>query len=101
MQKDAGTGGGSRATAFRAPAAILLSIVLAGTAFPQDLPPIRESGKEIDWARERDFWSLKVPAGRPAPRVKDASWPRKPLDSFVLARLEEAGLSPSPEAEPR
>jgi hypothetical protein len=30
--------------------------------------------------------------------VKDAKWPRNPIDAFVLVRLEAEGLHPSPEA---
>ena len=34
------------------------------------------------------------------PAVKDASWPRNPIDAFILARfLEKEGLAPSPVAE--
>lgn len=44
------------------------------------------------------LWSLK-PVRRPdPPAVKDAKWPRTPVDYFVLNRLEEAGLRPMPEA---
>jgi hypothetical protein len=30
----------------------------------------------------------------------DTEWPRRSLDHFVLARLEEHGLAPSPDASP-
>ncbi|HQU43509.1 MAG TPA: DUF1553 domain-containing protein, partial [Pirellulales bacterium] len=33
------------------------------------------------------------------PKVQDASWPRKAIDYFLLARLEQEGLKPSPEAD--
>ena len=33
------------------------------------------------------------------PQVRDQSWPRNPIDSFVLARLEAAGQQPSPAAD--
>jgi hypothetical protein len=33
------------------------------------------------------------------PNVRDASWPRNPIDRFVLAELERAGLQPSPPAD--
>ena len=33
------------------------------------------------------------------PAVKQSSWPQQPLDYFVLAKLEEAGLQPAPAAE--
>ena len=32
------------------------------------------------------------------PKVGRASWPRNPIDSFVLERLQREGLTPSPEA---
>ncbi len=33
------------------------------------------------------------------PRVSDDTWPSNPIDRFVLARLESAGVTPSPEAD--
>jgi hypothetical protein len=48
-----------------------------------------------------DWWSLR-PIQRPErPAVKHAAWPRNAIDAFVLARLEQAELSPSPEADRR
>jgi hypothetical protein len=47
----------------------------------------------------RDWWSLKPPSRPPLPQVKDASWLQTPIDAFVLAKLEERGLRPSPEAD--
>ena len=48
-----------------------------------------------------DYWSFK-PALRPAPpEVKNPAWVRNPIDRFVLARLEQKKLSPSPEADRR
>ncbi|HET6247718.1 MAG TPA: DUF1549 and DUF1553 domain-containing protein [Tepidisphaeraceae bacterium] len=44
------------------------------------------------------FWSLQ-PLGHPAPpAVKNGGWVRNPVDAFVLAKLEKAGLSPAPQA---
>ena len=45
------------------------------------------------------LWSLIPPKRPPVPTVKDASWPRNPIDDFVLAKLETEGLAPSPEAD--
>jgi hypothetical protein len=51
-------------------------------------------------AKYQPHWSLIAP-GRPAPPpVKDAAWPRNPIDNFVLARLESESLRHSPEADP-
>jgi hypothetical protein len=44
-------------------------------------------------------WPL-IPLGRPAvPAVRDAAGVRNPIDAFVLARLEKAGLRPCPQAD--
>jgi hypothetical protein len=49
--------------------------------------------------RARNFWSFK-PVVRPAPpTVKDAGWVKTPIDAFVLAKLEAAGLTPAAPAE--
>ena len=49
----------------------------------------------------RALWSLKKPVKVTAPSVSDRAWPRTVIDAFVLARLEAAGLKPSPSADPR
>jgi hypothetical protein len=49
----------------------------------------------------RDIWSLKKPQKARAPEVHDGAWTRTVIDSFILAKLEEAGLKPSPDAAPR
>ena len=44
-------------------------------------------------------WAF-VPPERPAvPSVRDERWPRSDLDRFVLAKLEEAGVTPAYEAD--
>ena len=43
-------------------------------------------------------WSFQPIARPEPPRVSQPAWVRNPLDSFVLARLEEVGLEPSAEA---
>jgi hypothetical protein len=54
-------------------------------------------------AADELWWSLR-PLKEPAvPEAvgPDATWVRNPLDAFVLAKLREKGLRPSPPAEPR
>ena len=46
-----------------------------------------------------EHWSFRPPRRPALPAVKNAGWPRNPIDHFVLARLEKEGLSPSPEAD--
>jgi hypothetical protein len=43
-------------------------------------------------------WAYIAPVRPAVPPVKDSAWPRNPIDSFVLGRLEKEGLHPSPEA---
>ncbi|MBL9133599.1 MAG: DUF1549 domain-containing protein, partial [Verrucomicrobiaceae bacterium] len=44
-------------------------------------------------------WAF-IPPKRPAlPAVKNAAWPRNAVDHFILAKLEQNGLSPSKEAD--
>src|SRR6185503_3363781 len=53
---------------------------------------------EID-ASKLSHWSFQ-PVVRPQPpTVQAKSWVRNDLDRFVLARLEQASLAPSPEAD--
>jgi len=44
-------------------------------------------------------WALIPPAPAPVPSVRDAAWGRNAIDAFVLARLEQDGIGPSPEAD--
>ena len=45
-----------------------------------------------------EHWAFKRPVRPPVPAVSDPGWVRSPIDSFVLARLDAEGISPSPEA---
>ncbi len=46
-------------------------------------------------------WSLIAPQRPAAPSVKKADWARNPIDTFILARLEQEKLKPAPEADRR
>src|SRR5258706_452885 len=48
------------------------------------------------WERH---WSLIPPRKPQPPKVRSAGWPRKPIDSFILERLERERLHPAPEAD--
>ena len=74
---------------------------LAMTALSAAEPNQPEIAEGIDWNKEREFWSFRPPTAQARPAVKNKSWPSQPLDYFVLARLEQTNLSPSPEADQR
>jgi hypothetical protein len=46
-------------------------------------------------------WSFIAPTRPQPPVVKNEKWVRNPIDRFILARLEEQGLQPAPEADRR
>ena len=84
---------------------------VSGTG-PGRLMPPRKSGKkltphEVDlltrWvkqgARYAGHWAYVRPVRPAEPPVKDAAWPKNPVDRFLLARMEREGLKPSPEAD--
>lgn len=50
---------------------------------------------------EPTHWSFRALGQAKPPPVADSRWPRNSIDRFVLARLERARLSPSPEADRR
>jgi hypothetical protein len=63
------------------------SSAVARTAFD-----LQERGKQ---------WAFQPLRRGPVPAVKQTDWPRTPVDSFLLARLEAAGLAPAPPADRR
>ena len=57
-------------------------------AAPFDLP-----------ARRRTHWAWHPVRAAAPPAVDDRAWPATPADRFILARLDEAGLAPAPDAD--
>ncbi len=53
----------------------------------------------IDVEAGKRFWSFQPPRAHVGPGVRDTAWPRKKVDRFILARLEEANLAPTPPAK--
>ncbi len=46
-----------------------------------------------------EHWAFVKPQSRPLPAIKDKTWNKNGVDAWVLARLEQEGLKPSPEAD--
>lgn len=57
------------------------------------------AAEAFDRAERLKHWSYRLPVSPALPEI-DSEWPLTEVDSFVFARLREAGLSPSPEAPP-
>jgi hypothetical protein len=49
--------------------------------------------------RDRNHWAFVKPTRPAPPRVRDRAWVRSPIDAFILARLEQAALTPAPPAD--
>jgi cytochrome c553 len=84
--------------------AALTEWVRQGAPWPEfdtAIRPVPAGGGPKITAKDRAFWSFRPVADPPPPRVRDATWPQQPLDRFVLARLEAAGLHPAPAADRR
>ncbi len=66
----------------------------SGAPWPEEALPVADSKVGTKhWA----FQPIHEPQ---IPDVKDKSWPRNPIDHFIQAKREAAGLSPAPDAEP-
>jgi len=46
-------------------------------------------------------WAFQPPRAVSLPKVKNTTWPKTDIDRFILAKLEAAGLTPTPAADPR
>lgn len=79
---------------------------------PDERMPPAESGKKLTGAQVEligrwiaggaeweKHWSLIAPVRPDLPVVRNVVWMRNPIDAFVLARLEAAGLEASAEAD--
>ena len=74
----------------------------AGAADPRQASTTEGSPEEIvevDWEAARQFWSFQSPVRHQLPSIVDRNWSAGRIDSFVLARLENAGLAPNPPAD--
>ncbi|MGB1936138.1 MAG: PSD1 and planctomycete cytochrome C domain-containing protein [Akkermansiaceae bacterium] len=49
-------------------------------------------------AEWEEHWAYLKPEIAPKPELKQGDWPRTGIDPYVLARIEQNGLTPTPEA---
>jgi hypothetical protein len=55
--------------------------------------------KTIDFTAARQGWAFRPLQKTTPPVVKNVDWPRKELDAFILAELEEKKLTPAADAD--
>jgi hypothetical protein len=76
--------------------------IARGAPAPDDAAPAAAERPPFDLAARRaEHWCWQPLAGSDPPEVRNAAWVRSPIDRFVLARLEAAGLAPAPETDRR
>jgi len=80
--------------------ATLREWVARGAFDPRTAVAATGKPKGIDIDSGRQFWSFQPLARTPVPRVRDAGWPVRDSDRFLLASLEEHDLKPAAENEP-
>jgi hypothetical protein len=75
------------------PLSVALTICLQVQAQPNTIsePAIRPE--------DRAHWAFQPPRRPEVPKVARPSWARTPIDTFILSRLEAAGLQPAAPAE--
>jgi hypothetical protein len=62
--------------------------------------PVKKA-QEFDLKERSKHWSFQPIKAQPLPAVKRKDWVQSPIDAFILARLEAAGLSPAAPADKR
>ena len=85
---------------------VLEQWVRTGAVVPASLTAAPHGGPSpkparLDMATARRHWAYQPITHHQPPTVKDTNWATSPIDPFVLAKLEDRGLTPSPPAEPR
>ncbi len=64
-------------------------------------PPAPTDRPLILTEKHRQFWAFQPVKAVPPPTVRNAVWPRSPIDRFILAGLEAKGLAPATLADKR
>ncbi|MHB1422066.1 MAG: DUF1549 and DUF1553 domain-containing protein [Gemmataceae bacterium] len=79
---------------------LLLLLAAVVPALADDVAP-QSAGAKGSGNKGRNHWSFQPVRQVPVPTVRQRDWPRSPIDAFLLARLEAAGLQPAPPADKR
>jgi cytochrome c553 len=83
--------------------AVLTKWVERGAPWSEDSAAASKAAAgDFDLAkRKAEHWCWQPIKDVPPPSVRNEAWVKQPLDRFILAKLEERGLSPAPQADPR
>lgn len=70
-----------------------------GAPDPRDELAAKPVAPAVDIEAGRRFWAFQKPVAH-EPASKSWAWAKRDLDRFILAKLNAAALTPSPDAEP-
>ena len=62
---------------------------------------VTKAASQIDYDQGRKHWAFQPVRTAVRPKVKNSSWPRNEVDAFTLVKMEQAGVAPAPDADPR
>ncbi|MFO0915751.1 MAG: DUF1549 and DUF1553 domain-containing protein [Pirellulales bacterium] len=88
----------SRAGSVRTPRSWWIAVAVWTVATALTLRPLDAQPPQPPAAHQH--WAFQAPIRPQLPTVSQASWPRNPIDYFVLAELDRRGLQPNPPADP-
>ncbi|MCC9608074.1 PSD1 and planctomycete cytochrome C domain-containing protein [Blastopirellula sp. JC732] len=74
---------------------LLRNWIASGAAWPESDVP------DLDDAARRNHWAFQPISSPTPPELKDTQWPQTDVDRFILQRLQEHDLAPSPPADRR
>ncbi|HEY0075780.1 MAG TPA: DUF1553 domain-containing protein [Abditibacteriaceae bacterium] len=75
-----------------------------GAPWPGDAKTVAPAAPAKEWQitpEQKKWWSIQAVKKAALPATKDKKWAKSPIDSFILARLEAAGLKPASAADRR
>src|SRR5439155_6991217 len=78
---------------------VLLLIASFRSSAHTEKPAARPPDEPTLTAQDRAYWAFQKPLRPRVPAVGQVHWVRTPVDAFVLAGLEKAGLAPAPPAD--
>lgn len=76
-----------------------LAIALSDAAQAAEEKPATEAAAPQAGQSKSKLWSYQPVKAPAIPEVQQKEWVRTPIDAFILAKQEEKGLKPSPDAD--
>src|SRR5687767_11009758 len=79
----------------------LTAWVKMGAPWPAEQAAHATKKDVFDLKERAKHWAFQPLMNAQPPPIRDHSWPRSPIDNFIIAKLREAGLTPAAPADKR